>query len=102
MTKDAYFDLCFQLESEPIDEEIPVDLEDLPSEVVEAWTVYSYLPDRIDSFAGTYLGKDISSISQLLELFSVESKELVFRIVMYFDRVETEAINSKLKNRPKK
>ena len=93
MTKDAYFDLCFQLESEPIDEEIPVELSDLPDAAQEAWTIYCYLADRYDSFSGHYFGKSLENIASLFELFGVDDKVTCLKLVTLFDRSETEQIN---------
>jgi hypothetical protein len=97
MSRDMYFDMCEQLGSEPIDDEIPIELGDLPDEAQEAWTIYCYLPDRYDSFSGHYFGKAIDSISNLFELFGVQDRVSVLKIVTLFDRQETEQINSKKK-----
>jgi hypothetical protein len=97
MSRETYLDMCEQLGSEPIEEEIPVELMDLPEEAQEAWTIYCYLPDRYDSFSGHYFGKAIENISNLFELFGVTDRITVLRIVTLFDRQETEQINSKKK-----
>ena len=97
MSRAAYLDMCEQLNSEPIDEEIPIELEDLPDEAQEAWTIYSYLPDRYDSFSGHYFGKSLDSIASLFELFNVSNKVSCLKIVTILDRFETEQINSKKK-----
>jgi hypothetical protein len=97
MSREVYLDMCEQLGSEPIDEEIPIELMDLPEEAQEAWTIYCYLPDRYDSFSGHYFGKAIENISNLFELFDITDRVSVLRIVTLFDRQETEQINSKKK-----
>ena len=97
MTRELYLDMCFQLGSEPIDEEIPVDISDLPDEVQEAWTIYCYLADKYDSFSGHYFGKSLENIANLFELFVIEDRVTCLKIVTLFDRSETEQINSKKK-----
>lgn len=97
MDRVTYLDMCDQLGSEPIEEEIPIELADLPEEAQEAWTIYCYLPDRYDSFSGHYFGKSIEIMSSLFELFSIEDRVTCLKIVTLFDRSETEQINSKKK-----
>jgi len=90
--------MCEQLGSEPIEDEIPVELSDLPDEAQEAWIIYCHLPDKIDSFNGHYLGKALENISSLFELFDIQSRLTrltILTIVNIFDRQETEEINSK-------
>lgn len=95
MTKDAYFDMCEQLGNTPVDSEIPIELDDLPPEAQEAWKVYSYLPDRIDTLNGLYLGKSIENIVSLMNLFGIEDKQTCLSLVVLFDRYETEEIRRK-------
>lgn len=104
MTRESYLDMCEQLNSEPIEDEIPIEIEDFQDQVKEAWTIYSYLPDRVDSFSGSYYGKSIESIANLFELFDIEIKDriLVLKLVMLFDKYETEQITKKLANKAKK
>ena len=97
MTREAYLDMCDQLDSEPIEEEIPIEMMDLPDTAQEAWNIYSYLPDRYDSFSGHYFGKSLESISSLFELFEVEDRVTCLKLVTVFDSSETEQINSKKK-----
>jgi len=97
MTRATYLDLCEQLGSEPIEEEIPIELEDFPDDVQEAWTIYCYLPDRYDSFSGHYFGKSLDTIVNLFELFEVTNRVLALKLVMLFDSYETKEINSKKK-----
>ena len=97
MTREVYLDMCEQLGSEPLDEEIPVELSDLPDAAQEAWTIYCYLADRYDSFSGHYFGKSLENIASLFELFGVDDKVTCLKLVTLFDRSETEQINSKKK-----
>lgn len=99
MNATAYFDMCEQLGSEPIESEVPISLEDLPEEAQKAWEIYSYLSDRVDTFSGTYFGKSLDTLESLLNLFDVnENKRLYLSLVTLFDRFETEQI----RNKPKK
>lgn len=102
MTRDAYLDMCYQLNSEPVESEIPVELADLPIQAQEAWTIYDLLPDRFDSFSGSYYGKDLSNLINYYELFNVTDKILATQIVRIFDYYEAAEINTKIKANSKK
>lgn len=97
MTKDAYYDMCEQLGTEPLDSEVPVEMDDFPFEVQKAWEIYSYLPDKIDTFNGNYFGKAIEHIATLMDLFEVHDKRLCLTIVTLFDKYETIEIKKKKK-----
>ena len=43
MTKEQYFEMCEMLGSQPVDSEIPVELDDFPVEVQQAFLVYKQL-----------------------------------------------------------
>ena len=74
MTKDQYLAMCEMLGSDPVDSEIPVEYGDLPREVQKAYEVFQYLPDRLDGFSGTYLGKDMAGISDIMDILHVDDK----------------------------
>jgi hypothetical protein len=60
MSKDAYFEMCEMMGSEPKDEEIPIEFNDLPDVVQQALEIYGFLPDRWEGMSATFLGKDYS------------------------------------------
>jgi hypothetical protein len=68
MTKDQYFEMCEMLGSEPSDSEIPVEFEDFPFEVQQAFNAYRMLRDEWDTMNGTYLGKSLIGVRDILEL----------------------------------
>ncbi len=97
MSKDTYYDMCEQLGSIPIEEEVPVEIGDLPIEAVQAWQVYDKLPSNIDTFSGTYLGKSIEHTPVILDLMDISIDRLVLLyIIGLFDRIEKEQINAKM------
>jgi len=71
MTKDAYFEMCEVLGNEPIEEEIPIDFEDFPTEVQQAFSVYGKLKDNWDGMNGHYLGKHFEGIRDLFYILDV-------------------------------
>lgn len=75
MTKDAYLEMCDQMKIEPVESEIPLDINDFPSFAQDVFNVYSRLRDVFDGMSGTYFGKDYSIVFQLFELYGIEDKE---------------------------
>jgi hypothetical protein len=89
--------MCEQLGSTPIDEEVPVDIADLPIEAIQAWQIYERLPSNIDTFSGTYLGKSIEHTPVILDLMDISIDRLVLLyIIGIVDRIEKEQINAKM------
>jgi hypothetical protein len=66
MDKQAYFEMCEMLGSEPLEDEIPIEIDDFPGLVQEALHLYSYLSDIWEGMSGTYMGKDLSIMPLLI------------------------------------
>lgn len=100
MTKDAYFDMCAALNSEPIDSEIPVEYDDLSMDVQEALSIYSKLKDDWDTMNGVYLGKNYNGILDIFEILEVprEDRKVMFELIGSIDNIRSKALEAK---RPK-
>jgi hypothetical protein len=83
--------------SEPVEEEIPVEYDDFPIEVQQAFTVYRMLQDQWDSMAGLYLGKSLIGIKDLFEACEVDPVDHRFTIslIKMIDIVRSEEISKK-------
>lgn len=94
MTKDAYFDMCEMLGSEPIESEIPVDFNDLPIAAQQAFSIYSKLRDEWDFMSGNYLGKSYAGILDILTLLEVpvEDRRTMFELITIIDGHRSKAI----------
>jgi hypothetical protein len=101
MTKERYFEMCEALNSEPIEEQIPVEFEDLLTEVQEAFSIYSKLRDEWDPMNGVYLGKNFSGIMDIFTLYEVQDvdRRAIFDLLNTIDTHRTKIINAKLKNK---
>ena len=99
MTKDAYFEMCEALGNQPLESEIPVDFEDFPLEVQQAFNAYKMLRDEWDTMSGTYLGKSLIGIKDILEATEIDVSEhkLVIMLIRIIDNVRSEEINNKKK-----
>lgn len=84
MTRDRYLDMMEQLGEEPVEAEIPPDLEDLPSTVIEALNTFNSLGDRVFPEIG-YVGKDYTNLPFFLEVYEVEDKEFFLEILSWLD-----------------
>lgn len=97
MTKEAYFEMCEALGTEPIDSEIPVDYSDFPAFVQESLGFYYLLRDVWDPMGGNYLGKDMSMLFEIFKLYDLENAEklLHISIVQQIDSIRSKIIQNK-------
>jgi len=95
MNKDKYFDMCEQLGTIPIDNEIPIEIEDLPLQVQQTLNVYNMLQDQWEGFAGLYLGKSLIGLQEILKFNQLEEDEygLVLQLIKIVDIIRTDIIN---------
>ena len=97
MTKDTYFEMCEMLGEEPVEENIPVELDDFPLEVQQAMLVYRMLRDEWDGFSGTYFGKSLMGIKDILDAVEIneEDHKFIIMLIRQIDDVRSNEINSK-------
>lgn len=75
MTKVQYFEMCDALGTEPVDSEIPVEIDDFPQEVQQAIAVYYRLRDEWDTMNGVYLGKSYTGLGEIFDIFEIERED---------------------------
>lgn len=94
MTKDSYFEMCEMMGSEPIDSEIPVDYNDFPTEVQQAFSIYSKLRDDWDGMSGTYMGKHFEGIRDLFIILGVpvEDHKTMLELIDMIDKHRSTSI----------
>lgn len=97
MTRQRYLDMCQELGNEPIESEIPFDFEDFPPDVQDSIVIYGYLKDNWEYMGGNYIGKDLTNLFHLFDLFEIEqtSRKLVFQIIRHLDTIRQKLINNK-------
>lgn len=83
------------LGTEPKEDEIPVEYEDLPDEVQEAIIVYNMLQDNWDGMNGIYLGKVLAGINDIFEIAKIEDKQTCFNIIQILDNIRAKIISDK-------
>ena len=96
MTKDAYFEMCEALGNEPLESEVPVDFEDFPLEVQQAFNAYKMLRDEWDTMSGSYLGKSLIGIKDVLEATEIDISEhkFIIMLIRIIDNVRSEEVNN--------
>lgn len=99
MTKEQYFNMCEQLGTEPLEHEIPVELEDLPLEVQQALFVYRMLRDEWEGFNGLYLGKSYIGLTEILHYTEVDlqDQKIILTLIKIIDSIRGNIINEKQK-----
>lgn len=92
--------MCEALGSEPIEEEIPVEYEDLLTEVQQALDIYSKLKDDWDTMNGNYMGKHYAGILDIFSILGVprEDYKTMFDLIGIIDGHRSTAISN---SRPK-
>lgn len=91
--------MCEMLGTEPKEEEIPVDVDDLPFLVQQCFVIYSLLPDEWDTMNGGFLGKNYSIVFDLMKVYAVEELEipLALTFLQCMDSVRIQLISEKQK-----
>ena len=99
MSKDQYFEMCEALGNDPVESEIPIEFDDFPLEVQQAFNAYRMLRDEWDTMSGSYLGKSLIGIKDVLEATEIDPSEQKFIIMLIriIDNVRSEEINNKKK-----
>lgn len=99
MTKQQYFTMCEQLGTEPLDNQIPVELDDLPLEVQQAMLVYRMLKDDWEGFNGIYLGKSYIGLTEILHYTEIDPEDhrIILTLIKIIDGIRANIINEKQK-----
>lgn len=100
MTKDLYFEMCAALGTEPLEEEIPIEMEDFPEEVQEAIGLYYKLRDDWDTMNGVYMGKSYVGLRDILDIMEIpfEDRKYVLEWVSIMDAARSKMLETQ---RPK-
>lgn len=102
MSKEDYLEMCRQLGSTPIEEEIPVSLDDLTVQAQEVIEIFNYLPDQWGAMGG-YLGKDLSNFPVVFNMFEVSKVNWMLYLdllgILIEDQIEI--VNKKIEAKAK-
>lgn len=96
ITLDRYLEICEQLGQEPVEEDMPVDWEDLPISVQYAIHIYNKLGNRIQAEIG-FIGKDYTNLPILLQIYDIDSVELTMDVLSWLEDREIKASQDHIK-----
>lgn len=99
MTSQQYYEMCEMLGSEPLDEEIPVDRENLSIETQLVFYIYDKLPSKWEGFSGQYMGKELALVPILCEEYDIEDsiRKYAWDIIPIIDNFVAEDVAKKIK-----
>lgn len=94
MTKAQYFEMCEMLGTEPVEDQIPVEYEDLLLEVQQALQIYNNLQDCWDYMGGNYIGKNLNGFKGILEILEVpkEDHRSLYELILEIDKIRSNII----------
>lgn len=98
---DTYLRICEELGEEPDPEKMPPDRGEFPREVQEAFLIHDILPDRWEGMSGSYLGKDYSSLSCMLDIYDIADKKLCVLFLKHIEARNSQTINKDLERKRK-
>ena len=70
-----------------------------PYEVQMAFFIYSLLQDTWDGMNGMYMGKNLSGLAMLLDIYEIEDKKSVVFFLQIIDRERMSSINEEVKRK---
>lgn len=78
--------MCEQMGWEPNEDEMPKDPGSLPFDVQVALMIFNILPDKFEGMSGTWMGKDISALDTVFNIYEVENRREVFEYILLIQR----------------
>ena len=101
MTKEQYFEMCEMMGTEPVESQIPIEQDDFPDEVQQAFQIYYLLRDVWEGMSGTYMGKDFSTIFDFFRLYDIDPQDqlLTLGFIRQIDSVRSDIFHEKQKQR---
>lgn len=70
-----------EVEEEVFRKSQEIDPSTFPIQAQYALLLFNLLPDKIEGMAGTWLGKDYSGLKDIMDLYEIEDKLVVFELL---------------------
>ena len=80
---------------------MPPALDLYPYEVQLAFFIYSLLQDTWDGMSGMYMGKNMSGLGELLDIYEIDDKKTVVFFMKHIDQQRGDAINEEVQRKQK-
>ena len=99
MTPDQYIEMCEQMGWEINADEIPKDPSELPYDAQVALILLNSLPDSWEGMSGTWMGKDYSGLSAIMDIYDVQNRKTVFELLKVAENELSKYYSDKAKQR---
>jgi hypothetical protein len=66
---------------EPDENQMPLDPSSLSIEVQQTLVLLNALPDNWDGMSGTWMGKDYSGLSAIMDIYEIQDRKVVFEML---------------------
>lgn len=80
---------------------MPPALDSYPYEVQLAFFIYSLLQDTWDGMSGMYMGKNMSGLGELLDIYEIEDRKTVVFFMKHIDQQRGDSINEEVQRKQK-
>jgi len=80
-----------------LEEDMPIERQDLSEETQIVFGIYDFLPSRWEGMSGTYMGKDLTLLPTLLEGWDSSIQQYAWSIIQVIDYYVAEDISRKQK-----
>lgn len=83
--------MCEALGTEPVEDEIPVDLSDFPELIQQIFTIYNLLVDHWDGMSGVFFGKRLEGLADIFRFYELDDYEQLYAlgIIKFLDSVRS-------------
>ena len=78
------------------------DSAEFPATIQFAFLVWNYLTDQWDGMSGSYFGKQMSGIQDIMSILQIEDQKEVLKIVKIIDGKYSKEVNKKNKDAHRK
>ena len=75
---------------EPNLDELPKDADSLAYECQQALLLFNLLPDKIEGMSGSWLGKELSGLSAIMDIYEIDNRREVFDYFLIIQRAYSE------------
>ena len=99
MNADQYIDMCEQMGWEIKEEDLPKDPSELPQDAQQALVLLNSLPDNWEGMSGTWMGKDYSGLSAIMDIYDIQNRKTVFELLKVAENELSKYYSDKAKQR---
>ena len=68
---------------EPDENQIPIDPSTLSIEVQQTLVLLNALPDKWEGMSGSWMGKDYSGLSAIMDIYEIQDRKDVFELLKF-------------------